>query len=101
VNQILIWNLGVQTSNSPLPVVTFKALVGVDAAEGSLSNYAMIESPVDQSLPVQRTANANIIISIPRSLIIVKSIEQGRNQFNTNGFSGWVNFTLNMRNGTP
>ena len=98
--QILIRDLGVKTSNIDIPAIVFDTIVWVDVPDGTAMNYALIESPSDLSPATQRTANANTVISIPRSLLIVKWVELGSNLFNTDWLSDWIKYNINLRNWT-
>jgi len=97
---ILIWDLGNQTTGTVYEPMVFHTIIDIDAPSGVRENYALIESPADSSPRDIRIANANVINTVPTSLLIVKSVLTPLHEVNTGGLLNWMDFSIGLRNGS-
>jgi len=97
---ILVWDLGTQTTGTVYEDIKFTTIVSIDAPHATLSNYAQIESPADDSAPVKRMSNANVSNSVPSSLLIVKSVQTPLHEINKGSLLNWMKFNVGVRNGS-
>ncbi len=97
---ILIWDLGDQTSGTVFEDLVFHTIIDIDAPSGVRENYTLIESPADSSPRDIRIANANVINTVPTSLLIVKSVLTPLHEVNTGALLNWMNFRVGLRNGS-
>ncbi len=97
---ILIWDLGSQTTGTVYGDIVFHTIIDIDAPSGIRENYVLIESPADSSPRDIRIANANVINTVPTSLIIVKEVLTPLHEVNSGGLLNWMDFRVGLRNGS-
>jgi len=96
---VLFWDLGTRTPNEDIDPIVFKAEVGFENADGTvLNNTAFVDSPSDASPQAVRTANRSVVVSVPRELIISKSVDRTRREVKDVGPYTW---RINLKNATP
>ena len=94
-DQVLVWDLGVRTSNQPIEDITFNISVGATAASGTIHTYSFISSPSDNSVLSARTANRNMTVTVPSALLISKEV----NTPFRNPDQSPIDYTTFVRNG--
>ncbi len=96
-NQVLIWNLGTKTTNEDIAPISYEAQIEATAPQGTMTNYAYIESPADVSVVSQRRSDVNINITIPATINLSKSVLNTEPQ-ETNGEP--IRYAVDARNGS-
>ncbi len=96
-NQVLIWNLGTKTTNEDIAPISYEAQIESTASQGTLTNYAYIESPADVSVVSQRRSEVNINITIPATINLAKTVLNTEPQ-ETNGEP--IRYAVDARNGS-
>ncbi len=96
---VLFWDLGIRTPNQEIDPIVFKVEVGFENGDGQvLNNRVFVYSPSDASPQAVRTANRSVVVSVPRELIIAKSVDRTRREVKDAGpYTWWIN----LKNATP
>jgi len=80
----LTWNLGTQTTNTPIPPIEFTAKIPINSTDGTLiDNVASIKAVTDISSEAQRSDTRRVVVTSPASLLIAKTTTTPLEQENT------------------